>query len=337
MTNPGSIVRVRARNGGRASVYEANGWAQGFTAGLLDGNGVIQNTSANMNVLVGGSTTKPDVVLATNPSGYRIALDLVGQQAVAITAPASNSRITSIVAYTNDLAVASTQTTTTGSPATCGLIAVNGTSSASPVEPSDATIRSAITADGGTGSQACYCVIANIVVSSNTTAITDSLITLKRAQVNIPDGNITSNKIANGAVTADKLGLSQITVGINQLASVAANGTIPLAKIVGQNGLGITLNENSLVIGAGVNKILVSASATCNGASGSYLWYVIRKNNNSTIAESLVDGATTGYTGGAIAPIVLSVAPGDIFTLRNVEGSRDYRVEGTFMTIQQIA
>lgn len=181
MTNPDNIVRVRARNGGRASVYEANGWAQAYTSGFLEGNGVIQNTSADMNVLVGGSSTKPDVVLAQNAAGYRIALDLVGQQAVAVTAPASNSRISAIVAYTDDLSLSTTEDTVTGSPASCGLIVVNGTSAANPSEPTDTQIRNAITSDGATGSQAAYCVIATILVASGTTTITDSLITINKA------------------------------------------------------------------------------------------------------------------------------------------------------------
>lgn len=183
MTNPDNIVRVRARNGGRASVYEANGWAQAYTSGLLEGNGVTQNTSADMNVLVGGSATKPDVVLAINPADYRIGLDIVGQQAIAITAPASNSRISAIVAYTDDLSLATTEDTVTGSPSSCGLIVVNGTASASPSEPTDNQIRTAITADGATGSQASYCIIATILVESTTTTITDSMITIKRAQI----------------------------------------------------------------------------------------------------------------------------------------------------------
>lgn len=187
MTNPDNIVRVRARNGGRASVYEANGWAQAYTSGLVEGNGVIQNTSADMHVLVGGSATKPDVVLAENPAGYKIALDLVGQQAITITTPASNSRISAIVAYTDDLAIASSQDTITGSPASCGLIVVNGTASSSPTEPTDNQIRTAITADGATGSQAAYCVIATILVASDATTITDSLITMKLAQIGSPN------------------------------------------------------------------------------------------------------------------------------------------------------
>lgn len=215
MTNPDNIVRVRARNGGRASVYEANGWAQAYTSGLLEGNGVIQNTSADMNVLVGGSASKPDVVLAENPAGYKIALDLVGQQAVAITAPASNSRISAIVAYTDDLSLATTQDTVTGSPASCGLIVVNGTTSGSPVAPTDNQIRTAITADGATGSQAAYCVIATIEVANDTTVITNSLITnndvvLTGAKL---DANVVATaNIVDTAVTAAKFDFSTLTI-----------------------------------------------------------------------------------------------------------------------------
>lgn len=183
MTNPDNIVRVRARNGGRASVYEANGWCQAYGSGILDGTGVVQNTVANMTVLVGGSSSKPDVLVAQNPAGYKIALDLVGQHPVTITAPASNSRISAIVAYTDDLALESTEDTVTGSPASCGLIVVNGSSSASPSAPTDTQIRSAITSDGATGSQASYAIIATIRVASNTTSITDALITRNQAGV----------------------------------------------------------------------------------------------------------------------------------------------------------
>lgn len=215
MTNPDNIVRVRARNGGRASVYEANAWAQAFSAGLFEGNGVLQNTSADMNVLVGGSATKPDVVLATNPVGYKIALDLVGQRAVAITAPASNSRISAIVAYTNDLSVASTQTNITGSPASCGLIVVNGSTASSPVAPTDAQIRSAITADGAAGSQACYCIIATITVASNTTIINNNLINNNISTIStdiIKDGSITADKIDPNATSL--MGIGQLAQGL---------------------------------------------------------------------------------------------------------------------------
>jgi hypothetical protein len=176
MTNPGNIVRIHSRNGGHASVYEANMWAQKLNTGLFSGSGVTQNTSVDMNVIVGGSVTKPDIIIAQNTAGYKIALDVIGKQTLAITKPASNSRISSIVVYTDDLSINSTDTTSTGSPSSCGIIVVNGTAGANPTAPSESDIRTAITADGATGSQAVYAVVSNILISSTTTAITNNLI-----------------------------------------------------------------------------------------------------------------------------------------------------------------
>ena len=229
-TNPNDIVRVRARANGRASVYEANAWCQSLSQGVLDGNGVVQNTSADMNVLVGGTSNKPDVVIASNPSGYKIALDIVGQQAVAITAPASNKRITSIVAYTDDLSLASTDENITGSPSSCGLIVVNGTASASPSAPDDATIRTAITDDGATGSQACYCVLAEILVDHTTTTITNSLIDNKISGVNqIADLAVKSNSIDWATMTDThviRIGDKKIMWGSGTRANVPSGSDI---------------------------------------------------------------------------------------------------------------
>lgn len=176
MTNPSSIVRFHSRTGGRGSVAEANMAYQIYGHGLFTGTGVVESGNADMNVIVGGSNSAPDIVLAESPAGYKVALDIVGTAQLTITAPASNSRISAVVAYTDDLSIASTEDTVTGNPATCGLIVVNGTTAANPSVPSDAQIRTAITADGATGSQAAYAVVAYITVSSATTAITTSLI-----------------------------------------------------------------------------------------------------------------------------------------------------------------
>jgi len=177
MTNPGDIVRVRARKNGHASVYDTNGWAQAYRSGLLDGNGVTQNTSADMNVLVGGSSSKPDILLAQNPFGFRVGLSIEGKQAIQLTAPASNSRIASIVAYTDDLSLPSEDQDKTGSPSSCGLIVVYGATNANPTPPTNDEIRTAITADGATGLQASYAVIANVILTASTTTITNTLIT----------------------------------------------------------------------------------------------------------------------------------------------------------------
>ena len=254
MTNPDNIVRVRARNGGRASVYEANGWCQAYGSGILDGTGVVQNTSANMTVLVGGSSSKPDVLIAENPSGYKIALDLVGQQPVTITAPASNSRISAIVAYTDDLALESTEDTVTGSPASCGLIVVNGSSSASPSAPTDTQIRNAITSDGATGSQASYAVIATITVASNATTITDSLITRNQAGVQSSKidfaafgGNYSESEIDTNYTWVDGKKIYKKTIlfaSLSNASMVSANHNIVgLADII--NITGLTCQNNN--------------------------------------------------------------------------------------------
>ena len=177
-TNPGKIVRLRSRPNGRGSVYEANMWAQQHSDGLFSGRGVIRNTVADMNVLVGGTTDNPDVVLGKLPSGFLIALDIVGQQVIRITAPSSNKRIASVVAYSDNIALNSTDTNTTGSPSSCGLIVVYGPTSATPVAPTESQIRQAVTQDGATGSQAVIAVIANITTESFTTTITDEMIAI---------------------------------------------------------------------------------------------------------------------------------------------------------------
>ena len=179
MTNPSSIVRIHSRKGGRASVYEANMAYQVYGNGLLSGTGVVP--SSGLVVTVGGSTGAPDVAIAENPSGYKVALDIIGTANLTLTVPSSSKKIVSIVAYTNDLSADSTEPTTTGSPASCGLIAVDGNVASNPVAPNDSKIRTAITSDGGTGSQACYAVIANVLLESSTTDITTSLITNKHA------------------------------------------------------------------------------------------------------------------------------------------------------------
>lgn len=280
MTNPDNIVRVRARNGGRASVYEANGWAQAFTSGLLEGSGVTQNTSADMNVLVGGSATKPDVVLAENPAGYKIALDLVGKQAVALTAPASNSRISAIVAYTDDLSLATTEDTVTGSPASCGLIVVNGTAASTPVAPTDNQIRTAITADGATGSQAAYCVIATVLVASNTTTITDSLIMTNTA-----------------AITASNIDFTTFNLGEEQVVGRWIDGSIMYRKTI---NFGALPNNTTSSVAHGISNlglIIKIEGAAWNGAS-SYMPLPNPSPSTAYSVEVYVNGANLSVYSG---------------------------------------
>lgn len=273
MTNPDNIVRVRARNGGRASVYEANAWCQNWTTGFVEGS-ITQNTSADMNILVNGSPSKPAVAIAATPAPYNIALDIVGQKAIAITAPATNSRYSAIVAYTDDLSLATTEDTVTGSPASCGLIVVNGTASATPVYPTDATIRTAITADGATGSQAAYVVLAYILVSSNTTTITNSLISNSISKLRstaldystLNFGNYSYNEVDTGFTWVDGKHIFKKTIYRQATGAISS----------------ITMNTN---ISNGDK--LVNIEVVGHASGGQYVLPIIEPGSWSTVIRSV--------------------------------------------------
>nr|DAF08096.1 MAG TPA: hypothetical protein [Caudoviricetes sp.] len=228
-TNPGKIVRLRSRPNGHGSVYEANMWAQQHSDGLFSGRGVIRNTVADMNVLVGGTTDNPDVVLGKLPSGFLIALDIVGQQVIRITAPSSNKRIASVVAYSDNIALNSTDTNTTGSPSSCGLIVVYGSTSATPVAPTESQIRQAVTQDGATGSQAVIAVIANITTESSTTTITDEMIAINYGKLSshsidlttMPDNKYTPTEQDTGKKWINGKSIYQKSITFNTTGSGA--------------------------------------------------------------------------------------------------------------------
>lgn len=259
MTNPNNIVRIGTRNGGFASVLEGNNSAQAFTTGLYSGNGVLQNTSPDLNVLVGGSASNPDTLIASTPSGAKVIIDIAGQQAVQITTPVSNSRIASVVAYTNDLSIESTDTTKTGNPSSCGLIVVYGSQSASPSPATDSDIRAAITTDGATGSQSAYCVVANITVANNTTAITNTLINLQRATLN-------TNNIRNGSIEPEKITFASYSTSEQRVGTWIDGKPIYRRVIAGT----VTASANTLVV---TNFSSISDSTVDNILSATGYWY----------------------------------------------------------------
>nr|DAX36854.1 MAG TPA: hypothetical protein [Caudoviricetes sp.] len=256
-TNPGKIVRLRSRPNGRGSVYEANMWAQQHSDGLFSGRGVVRNTVADMNVLVGGTTDNPDVVLGKLPSGFLIALDIVGQQVIRITAPSSNKRIASVVAYSDNIALNSTDTNTTGSPSSCGLIVVYGSTSATPVTPTESQIRQAVTQDGATGSQAVIAVIANITTESSTTTITDEMIAINYGKLSTHSIDFTTMPGNKYTTTEQDTGKKWINGKSIYQKSITFNTTGSGAEETGAN------NENFSYI-----DTLISLDAILNMPNG---------------------------------------------------------------------
>ena len=210
MTNPNNSLGTNGAFGGRTSVNAFNDVLATFnSAGIVSGFAVAPDTG--MTVEVGGSGTVRDVAVAEDPFGNRTTVDNISGAPIPVTidtASTTTARIDSIVAYVNSPAQASD--TSVDNPTACGIIAVNGTSGGAPL---DSAIRTAITADGGTGSTAYYVVIANVSVPANTTTITGGLIS---AGTSINLTNVAtsgSNGLMSGADKAklDELGNDSYT------------------------------------------------------------------------------------------------------------------------------
>lgn len=201
MTNPSNAVGTNGAYGGRTSVDALNDVLGTFNgAGVLSGWNV--RPDSGMSVLVGGQSGVRDVAVAQDQLGDRTTVNNRLGSPISITLASSSpstARVDSIVLYVNK--PASVSTTTIDNPEACGIIAVNGTTTA----PSEATIRSAISADGGTGATAYYVVIANITIPASATVITNSNIQNYSGKLlagsSLADSTITSGKIDWSAMT----------------------------------------------------------------------------------------------------------------------------------------
>lgn len=174
-TNPNNAVGTNAAYDGRTSVKAFNDGIGAYSRGILSGWACSPNTG--MTVSLGGDGTTRDVAIAEDVGGNKITVNNISESPINVTmsaAPATNSRIDSIVAYVDNPPQGAA--TSIDNPGACGLIAVNGTAAADPVAPNDSAIRTAITADGASGATAYYVVLANITVASGTTTLTSEMI-----------------------------------------------------------------------------------------------------------------------------------------------------------------
>lgn len=182
MTNPGNAVGTNAAYGGRTSVNAFNdNLATYESAGVL--SGWVCSPKSGLTVQLGGSGTTKDVAIAENDTGDRTSVNNISTVPIDVTlpaAPATNPRIDSIVAYVMNppqVTVAEGETPTSDNPEVCGLIVVSGTAATTPSAPTESAIRTAITADGGSGTTAYYVELARIVVQAGATDIVASDIT----------------------------------------------------------------------------------------------------------------------------------------------------------------
>lgn len=286
MTNPNDAIGTNAAYGTRTSVNAFNDIAQIFSGrGLV--SGFVVAPKSGMTVSVGGQAGTRDVAVAEDNLGNRDMVDNRLGSAVDITlaaASVSANRYSAIVAYINNPAQA--DDTTPDAPSVCGIIEVQGNSAG----VSEAQIRSAITADGGTGSVAYYVVIATIYVGAGTTTITSANISQEwlSFQTEIEDGSITTAKIADGAVTQAKVD-SSLEVGEVILDYVQASDSSS------------AITRSVALDWSKYRKIVFEAEYGTNDASTRYDEAILYDaNNNTTSAQRTgvqMDNSTTvsGY------------------------------------------
>ena len=205
MTNPNNAVGTNGAYGGRTSVNAFNDVLSLLSSGILGGWACEPNSG--LTVVLGGDGNTRDVAIAEDNAGNKTTINNISGTPISVTlsaAPNANSRIDSIVAYVDNPPTGSA--TATDNYAACGLIAVEGTVAASPVAPDSSAIRTAITADGASGTTAYYVVLANITVASGTTTITSGMIEQSNLAIvapqNTPIITMTSTDPGEGATLA---------------------------------------------------------------------------------------------------------------------------------------
>lgn len=170
MTNPNNAIGTNAGFGGRTSPNALNDNLAAWTRGVI--SGWACSPKSGMIVQIGGSGSDRDVAVAEDNAGNKTSINNRNGSPVDITlsgASSTGNRIDSIVAYVDNPAQG-TSSDVDYAPA-CGIIAVKGTVSSNPSAPTNAQIRTAITADGANGTAAYYVVLANVTVGQGVTTI----------------------------------------------------------------------------------------------------------------------------------------------------------------------
>lgn len=240
MTNPDNTVGTNAGYDGRTTPNAFNDILGAFTRGLV--SGWACTPKSGMTVQLGGDGSTRDVAIAEDNAGNKTTINNRTATPVEITlagAPSTGNRIDSIVAYV-DSAQSGQGATDVDFPSITGIIAVRGTASGSPIAPTEAQIRSAITNDGADGASSFYVVFANITVGQGVTTIGSGVISAgapaQLQSATIPDGGITSAKInwnslgSKAATNSTEISIARAGTTITSLSLSA--GTYALIGVI---------------------------------------------------------------------------------------------------------
>lgn len=157
-----------------------------FSAGVIDGLGVTQNSPVGMSVLV----AQGRIMIDSGDDYPYLGFTDSNSTVTITTADGSNPRIDTVVAYV-DLSVV--DSTNANNPDAFKLVAVAGTPAGSPSAPNAAAIQAAI------GLSNPYATLANVAVAAGATTISNANITDTRSysSVVIRDAAVTSEKLTS--------------------------------------------------------------------------------------------------------------------------------------------
>ena len=227
MTNPNNAIGTNAAYSGRTSVNAFNDDLAAYSRGVLSGWNCQVDTG--LTVLLGGGNSVRDVAIAEDNAGNKTTINNISLDEVSVTldtAPGANSRIDAIVAYVDNPPQGSDSTA--DNPEACGIIPVAGTPAVDPQAPDDNAIRTAITADGASGTTAYYVVLATVTVPTGTTDLIPGYIQQGDKAI------LNANQIADGSITSPKIDFATISSwGNMQTASQQHN--------LNGTGMGVTL------------------------------------------------------------------------------------------------
>lgn len=329
MTNPNNAVGTNAAYGGRTSVNAFNDDLTIYSRGIL--SGWACSPKSGMTVQIGGNGSDRDAAVAEDNAGNKTSINNISGSPIDVTipaAPATNNRIDLIVAYADN--PPSGTSTVVDNPAACGIIVVSGTAASSPTAPTNATIRSAITADGASGSTAYYVILAQIRVGTGVTTIGSGVITQgAKVESGAKAGasTVSTNSIADGAVTSDKIDWSTfdysganstpVTVGTSYVTLV----TLPIAS-------------------EGLYFLIANVTRGVNSANGAIIYLNFQRNSNDlrTFTAPTVPNYAGNHEPTNVGFVVFSASAGDSVKIRAKKDRNDYgSALGTQYSLVKIA
>lgn len=290
--------KVYNLNGG---LYSGDAFTAFETRIASSNNGSIVASPSDLKVSAGSGmnvtvSTGAGIIGNGTLSGVRFAID--SPVTVAISAASTaNPRMDSVVAYIDKSVSASTSVVDNTDLGIVKFKSVAGTPASAPTAPSTATIQSSI----GAGNP--YMVLANVTVPKSSTAassftITDTRVTPTSAI--ITDNSITTSKLANKAVTSDKVDFTKFKFPTPDYS----------------NGTSISNSTNTWTAPKCGVVVAVLVADTTNGYKEAKISV-----NNQTVASAMWAGVTGGYNYQFRA--IVPVATGDVVKFSAKDGGSE--------------